>query len=420
MNNTEEINIEKDVNIHLENKSISRHFFLFIWIMYAVVSMTKNCYNGAMASIVSEGILTKSQTGFITSMFYLVYTPLQIPGGMFSDRFSPERMIKIGLVGAAISNIIIFFNQNYYVMLLAWIFNAAIQFGIWPATFKIISSQLVRSDRKMMSFYISFSSTGGIFLSYLVAAIVPTWQYNFAVSAISLVVLAVIMHLYTVHLNPYMKWDKRVEPISNDNTSTQSMSAYKLFASSGFFVMVLVVVLTVLVNQSRSSLTPIMLVENYDYVSPAIGNSLNMIMIFAGMIGTLIAGKLAFKIKNELKAMLIILCIIIPFISVSVFVGSVPVPAIVASLCVVASLEAFCTLMRTNYTMRFTKYGKSGTAAGILNSGMALSFMLSSLVMTRIAEGFGWKTVTSLWPVFIVISIVALLYSIRKCKRFSW
>ena len=115
--------IEKDVNIHLENKHESRTFFWFLWVLYAVVSMTKNCYNGALASIVSEGILTKSQTGFITAMFYVVYTPLQIIGGMSTDRFSPERMIKIGLVGAAVANIIIFFNQNYYVMLAAWVFN---------------------------------------------------------------------------------------------------------------------------------------------------------------------------------------------------------------------------------------------------------------------------------------------------------
>lgn len=74
------INIEHDVNIHLENRLKSRHFFCFIWLMYAVVYMTKNCFNAALASIVAEGILTKSQTGFITSAFYLVYAPLQIVG----------------------------------------------------------------------------------------------------------------------------------------------------------------------------------------------------------------------------------------------------------------------------------------------------------------------------------------------------
>ena len=49
------------VDIHLENKKLSREFFLFLWLMYSVIYMTKNCFGSAMASIVADGILTKSQ-----------------------------------------------------------------------------------------------------------------------------------------------------------------------------------------------------------------------------------------------------------------------------------------------------------------------------------------------------------------------
>ena len=129
------IDIEHDVNIHLENRKESRYFFVFISIMYAVVYMTKNCYNGAMAGIVEAGVMTKSQTGLITAIFYLVYAPMQIVGGKAADKFSPEKLIKIGLLGGAFSNLIIFLNQNYYVMLAVWTFNAIIQFGLWKAFF---------------------------------------------------------------------------------------------------------------------------------------------------------------------------------------------------------------------------------------------------------------------------------------------
>ena len=105
------ISVDK-VHMHLENKKVSRNFFWMLWIMYAVVYMTKNCYSAAMASIVYEGVLTKSQTGLISAAFYFVYAPLQVVGGLFADKYNPERMIKIGLVGSGISNLIIFLNQN--------------------------------------------------------------------------------------------------------------------------------------------------------------------------------------------------------------------------------------------------------------------------------------------------------------------
>ena len=100
------------VNMHLENKSVSKKFFWMLWIMYAVVYMTKSCYSGAMASIVHEGVLTKSQTGLITASFYFVYAPLQILGGIFADKYNPEKMIKIGLVGSGVANLINIFQPE--------------------------------------------------------------------------------------------------------------------------------------------------------------------------------------------------------------------------------------------------------------------------------------------------------------------
>ena len=117
------IDLEKDINIHFEDRQKSRAFFAFLWILYAVVYLTKNCFNGALSAIVTEGMMTKSQTGLIIGIFYLVYAPGQVVGGFVSDRFSPEKLIRFGLLGAALSNAIIFFNQNYYVMLAAWVFN---------------------------------------------------------------------------------------------------------------------------------------------------------------------------------------------------------------------------------------------------------------------------------------------------------
>ncbi len=87
--------------MHINDHKTSFRLFIYVWLMYAVVYMTKNCFSDAMASIVSEGIMTKSQTGLITALFYLAYAPLQIVGGRLADRWRPDMLIVIGLLGAA-------------------------------------------------------------------------------------------------------------------------------------------------------------------------------------------------------------------------------------------------------------------------------------------------------------------------------
>ena len=88
---------------HLTDKRVSLTFFVYIWIMWAVIYMTKNCFSAAMASIVHDGIMTKSQTGLILAAFYFVYAPFQVLGGKLADRYSSEKLILIGVFGAFVS-----------------------------------------------------------------------------------------------------------------------------------------------------------------------------------------------------------------------------------------------------------------------------------------------------------------------------
>ena len=197
-----------DTNIHFENKKASRIFFVFIWLMYALVYMTKSYFSGALASIVNEGSLTLTETSIISAAFYVAYTPLQILGGIFADKYSPEKLIFIGLAGSAVSNIVIYFNQSFWVMLIAWVFSAIIQFALWPAVYKIMSSQLVRSDRSRMIFLMSFASSGGLILTYVISAFIPDWRWNFAISAIVLITLSMVLLIFCKRLNPIMIKDR--------------------------------------------------------------------------------------------------------------------------------------------------------------------------------------------------------------------
>ena len=151
------------VNKYIEDKKTSLKFFFVIWVMYTLVYMTKNCYSAAMATIVDAGVLTKSQTGTISAVFWLVYGIFQVVGGAAADKYKPENLIAIGLLGGGICNLVIYFNHHYTVMLITWALNAIVQFGLWPAVFKILSTQLAHTQRTKAIFYIG---TAICFLSF--------------------------------------------------------------------------------------------------------------------------------------------------------------------------------------------------------------------------------------------------------------
>ena len=410
------------VHMHLENKKISRNFFWLLWLLYAVVFMTKSCYSAAMASIVDEGILTKSQTGLINAAFYGVYAPLQILGGIFSDKYNPERMIKIGLVGAGISNLIIFLNQNYYVMLLTWVFNAIIQFALWPSIFKIVSSQLEPGYRTKGVYYISFSAAFGLILSYLVAAVVSKWQYNFLISAVSLFGFAIVFHVVDMRVEKYMMPDDtpRVKEFGVDATK-KNISTWKLFLTSGFLCMVVVTALRTIVANSVKTLSATLLMESYEKVSPAIGNLLNIIIIIAGVLGVFLVNQFFYPrfIKNEVVASLLLGLIAVPPIVVMSFVGTIKMMYFLIALCIASLVLNGEAILMSWCNAAYARYGKNGVASGVSNSASALAFMIQNYIIVAIADSSGWKSVIYVWIGLLLVSTLFVVIALPLWSRFK-
>ncbi len=412
------INLNREVNIHLENKKESRLFFAFICFLYAVVYMTKNVFNGAMASIVDAGLYTKSQVGLISAMFYVVYGPLQIVGGAFADKYSPEKMIKLGLLGGAISNAVIFLNQNYYVMLVAWVFNAVVQFSIWPSIFKIVTAQLCKSDRTVMITLLSFLAPMGLVLSYLVTAFVENWVMNFLISSVVLLLMAIVMIFYEKYLAPYMKRDVAI--FDSTKKSSTEVTTKELFLKSGFIYMIIAVTISSIVVQSRKSLTPIMLVETYPgSITPSIGNIINIVLIFAGILGTIIMGTLCTKVKNDVLALTIFNFSMVPLFIFCYNIGKLNASSIVVIFFIIAMVESVGSLLQNQYLARFSKYGKSGLAAGILNFGMSMSFMLAAYVIPLIVEKTNWQIMMFVWAGLLFIATIVYSVIIKRYKKFK-
>ena len=413
---TKTLNVERDINLHLENKKVSRLFFTFLFLMYAIVYMTKNCFNGALADIVAEGVLTKSQTGLITALFYLVYTPLQIVGGIIVDKYSPELLVKIGLFGGALANAIIFFNHNYYVMLVVWTLNALIQFAIWPGIYKIVTSQLCRSDKSYMIFLITMASTVGLLMSYVIAAFLPSWEMNFAVSAVALFVLTVAMHFYSKYLNRFAIRDTEPVMVMSKNSATGG-STFKLFLASGFFVLLIPATIRCLLGQGAQTLSPLMLNETFG-IDPSSGNLINTLIIISGLCGTLLVKLVLFPkiIKNEITGVIVTSTLLAAFTVLFVFADNLVL--FIVALCGISLFASASSLFIIYFNATFAKYGRNGAAAGISNAAASFGIVLLNYGVLKVSDAFGWVAVRYLWLILVAILLICSIITMIINNKF--
>lgn len=411
---------------YISSDKLSALLFWTIWFMYAVVYMTKNCYSAALASIVSDGIMTKSETGLITAVFYLVYGPLQFVGGRLADRYKPEKIILIGLVGSGAMNGIIFLNQNYYVMMAVWTCNAIVQFGLWPAVFKIISSQLSDGYTKKGIFYISFSSAFGLMLAYGMASFISRWQYNFLVSAIvlfaSAILFGTIYNRTAKHMTIIDKWDKKAG--EKENFVVVERYVKKPFWESGFIIFSIAGFMRMIMDQGIKTLSPTMLMESYENISPVIANSMNLIIIIFSILGIIVTKLILYPrfIKNELTGYLGGIVISLPFILVLFFIGKVHIVVSLLSLAITAVLIGATGLFSSYLTVRFAKIGREGEAAGISNMAASIGVVAQSYGLLVVADHYGWRAVVSVWIVLslIIIALLCIMWPIWKRFRVKY
>lgn len=404
---------------YLENKRISIALIVLLTLSYSVICLSKNSFSTAMAFIVSEGLLTKTETGVITAVFYLIYAPMQIVGGMLADRWHPERFLVIGYLGAGVANLVIYFNQSYYVMLVTWALNALVQFAIWPATFKVLTTMLAKEHRQSAAFIITLANPAGVMMGYVVASFVGRWQNNFLMSASILLASGVAWLVASFALKKHLR-EETVLPKKLNVKVSDSFSFMRTMVRSGLPLIICLSFIGTLFNLGVKGLIPTLIMESYEEVSASLATILNIIVLAASTLGLFVARLLyPHVVKTEVKAAAILFTAALVPLAFSMLIGKVSYWLIVVAYALVIMLQSGMGLLTVTYTAsRFNKWGKGSTVSGISNCMASLGVVFSNLVFTRTADSLGWDGTIRLWVGVMAIGALLAFITIPIWNRF--
>lgn len=409
----------------LYDRRKSIYLFLLVFITYAVIYMTKNCYSAAMASIVQAGIMTKSETGLIASMFYVTYAPFQIIGGIAADKYSPHKLIFIGILGAGIANLLIYLAEGYIWMLIIWTLNGVVQFGIWPSIFKIVTTELMPEHRSNAILFIGMSSTAGLVLSYVSAAIISYWKNSFLFSAVMLFVLsAVFLIIYKV-LSCFMTDDvseSKIKLQKSDAVLPQKTSGRDKIAvmvKAGIPFILIISLIHSLLNLGIKALAPVMLMESYASINASLANILNILLIIAGPIGLFASHAPCFRFSSPIKTIAILIALLLPVVAVIAFTGKISAVFIVAAMTLVMIITGTMSMQFSMISRAFVKYDCVGTLTGTINCMAAVGILLANYVFSRLAELRGWQFTAVVWLALSAFALLLTLVSIPFWSRFK-
>ena len=390
----------------LTTKGASVYLLVLLFSLYTLIYISKSMFSAAMASIVEAGDMTKSQTGAISAVFWIVYAIMQIPGGLAADRFKPSRLIVLGVAGAIVANIIIYFNQRYEVIMAVWALNAAVQFGLWPGIFKILTTEVIPSLRKTGMFWMVFGTSFGIGTSMLIASFVSQWKQNFIVS---IVMLTSVLILWLIS---YAFLEKRmvVKTVAQEEKAKEPVEkmGWKEILKTGIWGLALAAFLRTAVDNGLKNQTPTMLMESYGNMPASISNRFGAILTLFSFFGTLLLKPFQkYVTTNEAKGVIIGLATALPLMAVACFVGNIHYAILLGVMCIAQmTVSGIGPYSGSFCAGRFAYCGKSGTVAGFVNALAALGNVAATYGFAVIAEQASWSAVMLACCILMVVTIV--------------
>lgn len=409
------------MNCRLEAKRISRLTFFACFISYTIICMSKATFSAAIAPIVEEGLLSKPNAGMINSAFYLFYAVSLFFGGYLSDRISPFKLVLVGLVGSFISNAVMAVWQSFPVLLIAQSFSGLAQFAVWPSIIKIISSVVMEKHRKKSMFYISFAYCSGMAISYLTATLVLSflrWQYLFLVSSFFLLI-ATLFFMYSasrVRGNAVLIEEEtsKAEPEVYEH-----VPVFRLLLKSGVILLLIPATIRPMLDIGLKSWIPTMIMEMYG-VTPGTASMLTTILTFVNLLGVFFASWIYPKrCKSIVSAILVTFAASLPLLYVMLYTGKIPLALVVALLSIVTTLMySGNPLFNVFLPPVFSRYGKVGTVAGIVNGCAAGGILIANYIYGVIAEHFGWSLTIICWISICACAIVFCLFASPIWRRF--
>ncbi len=399
----------------LKGRQVTRLAILFA-VTYMVSYITRINYGAIIEAMESATHISRSLLSMAVTGSFITYGVGQVISGIIGDHFSPKKLVTIGLSVSVLMNLLLPFCLSPYLMTAVWCVNGFAQSFLWPPMVRILTTLLNSDDYKRSSAKISWGSSIGTIIVYLLSPLLITtlgWKSVFFVSAACGLLMIGIWNKFSYDIP---KAPKASAPKQQKNRSSVAV----LFAPLMLFVM-LGIILQGMLRDGVTTWMPSFISDTYD-----LGSSIS---ILTGVVLPLF-GILCFQIGSRLYRKVFtnpMICAGIFFGAGALAAGALyllngvhPALSVGFSAMLTGCMHGVNLILICMIPPFFEKYGIVSTASGVLNSCTYIGSALSTYGVALLSEQFGWNFTLLIWLAIAAAgTLICLLCAKPWNKRFS-
>lgn len=414
--------------------AFANQLFWFCFLAYVCSYIGRKNFSACLPEMITEGLLTKTYGGYITTAYMLVYGAGQMVNGILGSRYLPKYMIGTGLLGATICNLLMGLVSNVWIMVLVWALNGLFHSMLWAPIIRVFTDQIPDERRLRCGANIGAACSVGAVLAFVIPGIMlkfTTWRCVFFVSAAILFVAFIVWVLGHRFLREYLKvmdvvcTKERVKQfaqtstVGGDTTTTQikKHSIIGIIVASGIWLMLFGLLCNGGLRDGVESWVPTFLKEQFDLTS-SMASLIAVVVPFVSVLGTYTANWLNNRhIKNELYTAALMFGIAVFAVLGIYFTRNTNAWICVSFLSLsTAAMWGSNHMFLTQLPYHFAKYGMSAAVTGAFNSIIYFASALCAGFYGFVADRMGWTALILVW---LVLGIAGVFFCCVSGNRWQ-
>lgn len=393
--------------------------FALCWAAYFTSYIGRLNYSSAMTAMIGEQVLSKTEAGFISMVYFFAYGIGQLTNGIMGDRFHPGKMIFTGLAVAAGANFLMGLATSFLLMTVIWGVNGYAQAMIWPPIIRIFAEMLEEKQKLKYCINIVSSQVVGTLAAYLLAAAVmwmADWRSVFGAAALCLAVMALVWLRGFHKVERFsMEHGREGQEAGRRMSAGRQESFSRVLTVSGLALVIFPVVIHGMLKDGVTSWVPTYISETF-LTSPSLSILVTTVLPVINLTGAYAAQLIYPRCRRrEMETAAVFFAAATAALAGLRLAGSVSMILTAVLFAVItASMMAVNTVFVNLLPLRFEKTGRVSTVSGFLNAMAYLGTAVSTFTIGVMVEKFGWDVTIDTW---VALTAAALVLCVIKRKK---
>lgn len=401
-----------------------KRLFLLCWTAYFATYICRLNFSAVMPELSALALFSKSQMASVSSCFFITYGVGQFINGFLGDRIAPRQMVFGGLLVSSLCNLLLYFWHGYGVLLLLWGINGFVQSMVWSPILRLAGEYYDEAGKSNFGIRIATTVPLGTLASYgvsLVALKVLPWNGVFLACGLIVLAASAVWFAGTGRLLP--KMEKVAPPAAllaeNGPDKLPLKKFLSLFASSGLIFLLIPIAVHGTLKDGVTQWVPTYIVEKFAADS-SISLLLTMILPIVNISGAYLSKWLNRYTRSEPATASVFFAVALGLLSILLFWGDRSMALTILCLAgITTSMTAVNVMMITFIPLHFSRYGRTSSMSGFLNSVAYIGCGVSNFGTGYLLNQFSWNATILMWVILAVAAIALSLAAVRIWKRFQ-